>query len=101
VRKEGKKMKKVMATMMLLAGGMFAAPHVALRIGIGAPAPVAVVRPACPGPGYSWVNGYYGPSGVFVAGYWTPPVVRVGLDRHFDRGRVIDREHFRDEHFRR
>jgi len=67
--------KALLATMFLAAGSLFAAPHV--RIGIGIGAPVAVVQPACPGPGYTWVDGYYGPSGVWVAGYWAPPVVRV------------------------
>jgi hypothetical protein len=71
-------MKKAMAVMMLLAGGVFAAPRVTVGIGFGVPAPVAVVRPVCPGPGYAWVDGYYAPNGVWVAGYWAPPaVVRV------------------------
>ncbi|HUB79540.1 MAG TPA: hypothetical protein VMB03_12115 [Bryobacteraceae bacterium] len=72
-------MKKAIATMMLLAGGLFAAPHVrfGIGVGIGVPAPVAVVRPACPGPGYTWTDGYYAPDGVWIAGYWAPPVVHV------------------------
>lgn len=86
-------MKKAMAAMMLLAGALCAAPRVTVGIGFGVPAPVTVVRPACPGPGYTWVDGYYGPSGVWVGGYWAPPVVRVAprfghpFERHF--------EHFR------
>lgn len=91
-------MKKAMVAMMLLAGGLFAAPHFAVGIGIGARAPVAVVRPACPGAGYTWVDGYYGPSGVFVAGYWAPPVVRVGPAVRFAPRPVFhgyDHEHFR------
>jgi hypothetical protein len=106
-------MKKAMAVMMLLTGGLFAAPRLTVGIGLGVPAPVAIVRPACPGPGYSWVDGYYAPSGVWVAGYWAPPVVeapvvrvaprfvanygydhRVDYDRHFEHS-----EH--SEHFRR
>ena len=71
-------MKKAMIAMMMLAGGLFAAPAVRVGIGIGVPAPVAVVRPVCPGPGYTWVDGYYGPNGVWIAGYWAPPVVAVG-----------------------
>ena len=109
-------MKKVMATMMLLAGGLFAAPHVAVRIGIGVHAPIAVVRavvrPVCPGPGYVWTDGYYAPNGGWVAGYWVPPVVRVAPEvrvaprydvrRDFDRDdRGHDRDFRRDEHFRR
>jgi hypothetical protein len=95
-------MKKAIAVMMLLAGGLFAAPRVTFGVGFGAPA-IAVVRPVCPGPGYNWVNGYYAPNGVFVAGYWAPPVVvrvapRFDHDRDFDHGRDFD-HHF--DHFRR
>ena len=64
-------MKKAIAVMMILAGSLAAAPRVTFGIGFGAPAPVAVVRPACPGPGYTFINGYYAPNGVWVAGYWT------------------------------
>jgi len=69
-------MKKMVAALMLLAGGLMAAPRVTVGVGIGfgAPAPVAVVRPACPGPGYTWVDGYYAPNGAWIAGYWTAPV---------------------------
>jgi hypothetical protein len=90
-------MKKAIAVMMLLAGGLCAAPRLTVGIGFGAPAPVVVARPACPGPGYTWVDGYYGPSGVWVAGYWAPPAV-VTVAPRYDHPRVIDR-HF--EHFRR
>jgi len=96
-------MKKAVAVMMLLAGGLLAAPRVSFGIGIGAPAPVVVARPACPGPGYTWVDGYYAPTGGWVAGYWAPPAV-VQVAPRFDRGRPI--EHARvfdrhDDHFRR
>jgi hypothetical protein len=88
-------MKKAMVTMMLLAGGLFAAP----RFGVGVtfrPAPVAVVRPICPGPGYAWVDGYWA-GGVWTAGYWRPPVVRVG-----PVVRVAPRPYFRGyDHYRR
>jgi hypothetical protein len=72
-------MKKAIAAMILLAGGMFAAPAIRVGIGVnfGAPAPVAIVRPVCPGPGYTWVNSFYQPNGAFVAGYWAAPAVRV------------------------
>ena len=87
-------MKRALAVMMLVAGSLAAAPRVGFEFGFGAPAPVAVV-PACPGPGYTWMPGYYGATGVWVAGYWAPPVVRVaprfeherGFDRHFDHRR--------------
>jgi hypothetical protein len=92
-------MKKAIAVMMLLAGSLAAAPRVTFGIGFGGPAPVAVVRPVCPGPGYSWVDGYYAPSGVWVAGYWAAPAVVVAP--RFEHARVIAPrfEHF--EHFRR
>ena len=89
-------MKKAMLAMMLLAGGLFAAPRVRVGFGIGVAAPV-VVRPACPGPGYNWVDGYYGPSGVWVGGYWAgPAVVRVAPP-------IVHGRYFapRYEHFRR
>ncbi len=68
-------MKKTIAAMILLAGGMFAAPAVRVGVGFsfGSPAPVVMAaRPACPGPGYTWVNGYQATNG-FVAGYWAAP----------------------------
>lgn len=105
-------MKKAMAVMMLLAGGMFAAPRVDVGIRFGAPARVAVERPVCPGPGYTWVDGYYATGGAWVDGYWAPPAVvrvaprveheRVEHARVYERGPVFrhDDDHSR-EHFRR
>lgn len=101
-------MKKAMAVMMLLAGGAFAAPRVSFGIGFGVPAPVAVVRPVCPGPGYSWVDGYYA-HGVWVAGYWAAPVVRFApryVAPRYEAPRYERYEHARVvvhpyEHFRR
>lgn len=76
-------MKKAMlATMLLAAGSLFAAPRVAVGINIGVPAPVALVRPVCPGPGYTWVDGYQGPTGVWVGGYWAPPVIVPVVPRY-------------------
>jgi hypothetical protein len=86
---EVNKMKKTMAVMMLLAGGLVAAPHVSVGIGFGVPAPVAVVRPICPGPGYSWVNGYYAPGGAFIAGYWAPPVGVRFAPRYYGRAPIV------------
>ncbi len=100
-------MKKAMAVMMLLAGGIFAAPRVEVGIGFGAPAHVAVVRPVCPGPGYTWVDGSYATGGAWVTGYWAPPAVvrvaprvapRVEHARVYDRGPALRHE---TEHFRR
>lgn len=94
-------MKKAVVVMMLLAGGLFAAPRVTVGIGFGAPAPVVAVPP-CPGPGYTWVDGYYAPSGVWMAGYWAPPAVVVAP--RFDHARAFDHRFDREhsvERFRR
>ena len=66
---------------------MFAAPRIAIGVGVGgygpgyyAPPAYAYVPP-CPGPDYAWVNGYYGSNNIWVNGYWRAPVVnsyRVG-----------------------
>jgi hypothetical protein len=74
----GKQMKKALLAMMILAGSALAGPRITVGIGFGGPAPVAVVRPVCPGPGYFWVDGYYAPAGVWVPGFWRAPVVAVG-----------------------
>ena len=109
-------MKKAVLAMMLMAGGLFAAPRFSVGIGIGAPAPVAVARPAYPGPGYAWVDGYYASDGYWVAGYWAPPAVVVAprYDHDRDDYRVYNRDRddnrrfdvrrgadHRDEHSRR
>ena len=96
-------MKKAMAVMMLLAGGLMAAPRVSVGIGFGVPAPVVMARPACPGPGYTWVDGYYAPNRVWIAGYWAPPAV-VTVAPHLDHARAYERfgrPDGRFDHFRR
>jgi hypothetical protein len=70
-------MKKAMLAMVLLAGSALAGPRISIGIGFGAPAPLAMVRPACPGPGYVWVDGYYGRNHVRVPGFWRRPAVVV------------------------
>jgi hypothetical protein len=97
-------MKKTIAVMMLLGGGLFAAPQIRVGIGFGAPAPIEVARPACPGPGYTWVDGYYA-NGGSTAGYWAPPaVVRQPVEVRDNVVRSYDRDHSfrgRDVHFDR
>ena|SRR6201995_6092390 len=97
-------MKKAMLAMALVAGSAFAGPRISVGIGFGAPAAVVVARPACPGPGYVWVDGYYAPNRVWVPGFWRPPVVvapRFVEPHHYayDRGREFHRDFHRD--FRR
>src|ERR1700722_19268767 len=77
-RKEAIKMKKAALAMILFAGSMLAGPRIAAGIGFGVP-PVAVVRPVCPGFGYVWVDGYYAPTGLWVAGFWRAPAIGVAV----------------------
>jgi len=70
-------MKKLLLAAMFLAGSsLFGQVSVGIRIG-APPAPRVVrVRPNNPGPGYSWVDGYWYPSNnryVWHAGYYTRP----------------------------
>jgi hypothetical protein len=80
--KEGQFMKMKLLAMMLLAGGsMFAQTQFSIGIGFGGhgagfyqpPPSYASNIPPCPGPDYTWVDGYwsqnYGRS-TWVAGYW-------------------------------
>jgi WXXGXW repeat (2 copies) len=81
---------KLLALLFVAGSSLFAGPHVFIGVGYGpgyyAPAPVAVygppppvvayAPPPCPGPGYSFVSGYWYPAGPRYAwrgGYWTRP----------------------------
>lgn len=74
-------MKKAMLAMILLAGSALAGPRISVNLGFGlpvAPAPVVVApAPVPPAPGYVWVAGYYGPTGIWVPGFWRAPFVGV------------------------
>lgn len=73
---------KLLALLLLAGGSLFAGPRVFVGVGYGggyvvAPPPPPVVTyyapPPAPGPGYSWVAGYYYPYGgryQWRAGYW-------------------------------
>ncbi len=67
---------KLIAGFLLAASCVFAAPRVAIGIGVGVPvAPYGYVAPPMPGPGYTYVAGYWygaGPHRVWRAGYWAP-----------------------------
>jgi hypothetical protein len=88
-------MKTKLLVLLLLAGSsVFAATHVSIGVGVGgygyggygyyAPPPAPVVSyyaPVAPGPGYTWIDGYWypvGPRWVWHAGYWgRPPYARA------------------------
>lgn len=67
-----KNVRKVMLSAALAVGamGLAAIPAHAARFGVGIAvgAPVAYVPP-CPGPGYTWVGGYWA-NGAWMPGYW-------------------------------
>jgi hypothetical protein len=88
---------KLIAGLLLAGSSLFAAPRIAVGIGVGfgtpppayvAPAPVYVAPApaayypapgpvyAAPGPGYTWTAGYWygvGPRRVWRPGYWVAP----------------------------
>ena len=76
-------MKKLLALLLFVGWTMFGA-GISLGINIGAPpAPRIVrVRPNSPGPGYTFVDGYWYPvNGRYVwhAGYWSRPPYEGGV----------------------
>jgi hypothetical protein len=104
---------KILAVALIAGGTMFAQPRVSIGIGVGGygpgyyPPPVyAQAVPACPGPGYTWVDGYWAPRGgrnVWIAGFWRAPFAgeyrvapRVVAPRYFNAYRDHDRFRGRD-----
>lgn len=95
-------MKTKLLGIMLLAGStLFAETRFSVSIGMGgygngyyaAPAPSVAYAPRCPGPGYSWIDGYWGPGRSWRRGYWSPPVYSRGylVERRGERDRFEDR----------
>jgi hypothetical protein len=76
-------MKTRLLPALLLAGSsLFAGTRVFIGVGVGGypaappPAPVVAYAPPCPGPGYTWVGGYWYPAGaryVWRPGHWVRP----------------------------
>ena len=76
---------KLLTGVLLAASSLMAGPRVFIGIGGGGygyypPPPPPIVayapRPYYPGPGYSWINGYYytaGPRYAWRPGYWARP----------------------------
>src|SRR6266446_6180716 len=107
MQKGGNKMKTKLLALALLAGSSaFAATRFSVGIGIGGYAPGGyyaepqVAIPPYPGPGYSWIDGYWAPNGAWIAGYWRAPFVRgYGFAPRYDE-RVFGRRDFdRDRDF--
>ena len=119
-------MKKGLLVFALLAGTFAASAQVSFGIRIGPPPPprVVAVRPVVPGPGYTWVDGYWYPvnnryvwhdgywtrppydgaawvgprheNGQYYAGYWNGNHGRYEHDHRWDRGHDRDYGHDRD-----
>ena len=83
-----KVMKAKWLVLLLLTGSsLFAGPRVFVGVGVGGygygyyappppPPPIVAYAPPCPGPGYTWVGGYWYPAGPrysWHAGYWARP----------------------------
>jgi len=69
-------MKKLLAALLLTAGVGLAQFSVGIHIGQPPRPRMIRVRPVAPGPGYSWVDGYWYPQGnryTWHQGYWTRP----------------------------
>jgi hypothetical protein len=77
---------KLLALILLAGGSLFARPHVFVGVGVGGfgygyyaappPAPIVAYAPPYPGPGYTFVGGYWYPAGpryAWHAGYWARP----------------------------
>uniref|UniRef100_Q01W66 Putative signal peptide protein n=1 Tax=Solibacter usitatus (strain Ellin6076) TaxID=234267 RepID=Q01W66_SOLUE len=89
----------------LLAGGtLFAQPRISVGIGVGGygpgvyppPAYAQQYAPPCPGPDYTWVDGYWGPRNVWVSGFWRAPAYpRYVAPRYSNSYRGYDRNDFR------
>ena len=70
------KKTKAILLMLLAAGTMFAQISIGVRIGPPPPERIVRVQPHSPGPGYTWLAGYWYPSGnkyKWHDGYWTRP----------------------------
>src|SRR5581483_4594231 len=85
--------KKLFAVMLLAGGALFAETHFSIGVGVVGPAyypptgPGFAVQPPSPGPGYTWVDGYWD-NGGWVNGYWAPPEYGYGAPGYVNPGYV-------------
>lgn len=97
---------RFLAVALIAGSTMFAQSRLSIGVGVGGYGPSAYppptytqYQPPCPGPGYSWVDGYWtlqGGRNVWSAGYWRRPVVTVApryVEPRYDRAyRGSDRD---------
>jgi hypothetical protein len=96
---------RLLAVALIAGGTMFAQSRLSIGIGaygMGAYPPPAYTQyqPPCPGPGYTWVDGYWAPregSNAWIAGFWRAPAVAVAPryiePRYHNEFRGNDRDH--------
>jgi hypothetical protein len=88
--------KKILAGLLLAGSTVFAAPRVSFGVSFGAP-PIVAAAPPGPGPGYTFVDGYWqvlGGRRIWREGYWRAP-------ERFERSHERFEDHERFEHFDR
>ncbi len=90
-------MKKTLLLLVLFAGasGLFAQFSIGIRIGPPPRPRVVRVQPRSPGADYSWVDGYWYPSGrryAWHGGYWSrPPYAGASwTGPHYAEGQYFD-----------
>jgi hypothetical protein len=86
---------KLMVLTLLAAGAVIGQVSIGVRIGAPPPARVIRVQPPSPGAGYSWIAGYWYPSGSrykWHDGYWTRPAYNGShwVAPHHDGQRYFD-----------
>jgi hypothetical protein len=74
---------RLLAVALIAGGTMFAQTRLSVGIGVGGygpgyypPPAYTQYTPPCPGPGYTWADGYWAPQGgqnVWIDGYWQRP----------------------------
>lgn len=76
-------MKKLIAVMLLAGSSVFGQVSIGIRIGPPPPPRVLRARPANPGQGYIWIDGYWYPKNrnryAWHNGYYTRPPYRGAL----------------------
>jgi hypothetical protein len=75
----------ILAVALIAGGTLFAQPRFSVGIGVGGygpgyypPPAYTQYMPPCPGPDYSWVEGYWVPRGgrnIWINGFWRSPYV--------------------------
>ena len=111
---------RILAVALIAGGTMFAQARLSIGVRVGGygpgyypPPAYAQYAPPCPGPGYTWTDGYWQPEdgrNVWIAGFWQAPynsgygygysvAPRYVAPRYYNSYRSYDR-YDRDDHDR-